>query len=178
MSLETEVKISIKPEDLEPTRVRLGKMGARCVTPRTKEENFLFDFPDSSLRDSGSALRLRSYGGTSLLTYKGPVQNDPRYKIREELQTSIEEPDRMKAILEALGMCIQFQYQKYREIYHLSWKGQDMEVCLDETPVGVFVEIEGDTSGIEELASSLGWSSDAFIRQSYIELYASRKAEG
>ena len=45
-----------------------------------------------------------------------------------------------------------FRYQKYRESYH--WR--DVEIVVDETPIGTFLEIEGPVSTIHEAARALG----------------------
>ena len=46
----------------------------------------------------------------------------------------------MRAILENLGYRQVFRYQKYRE----SWRHRGQEIEIDETPIGCFLEIEGD----------------------------------
>jgi adenylate cyclase class 2 len=171
MSLEIEVKVRISPEDLESIRDQLTKLGASCVEPREKEENWLFDFPDHDLRTAGCALRLRIYGEKSFLTYKGKIQSDPRFKKREELESSVGNPDKIKSILQHLGMSVCGKYSKFREIYQLPVNAEQVEVCLDETPVGTFAEIEGPGAEIASLAALLGWTPDSFIRKNYLEMY-------
>ena len=68
-------------------------------------------------------------------------------------------------------MHICFEYSKIREVYTLSVDEDEAEICLDETPVGTFVEIEGPENTIEALASQLGWTPDSFIRRNYVEMY-------
>jgi adenylate cyclase class IV len=53
----------------------------------------------------------------------------------------------------------------------LSREGESTEVCIDETPVGTFVEIEGSAESIEAIASEMGWSKDQFINRNYVDLY-------
>ena len=105
------------------------------------------------------------------LTFKGEIQEDPRFKKRQELETSVDDPQAIIKVLEALGMYICFEYSKIREIYTLSVDQDQAEICLDETPVGTFVEIEGSENTIEALASQLGWTPDSFIRRNYVEMY-------
>jgi adenylate cyclase class 2 len=171
MALETEVKIRITQEDLEGVRARLTQLGANCLSPRGEEKNTLFDFPDRNLETTGCAVRLRTYGETTTLTFKGEIQEDPRFKKRQELETHVDDPEAMIKVLEGLGMHICFEYSKIREVYALSVDQEQAEICLDETPVGTFVEIEGPEDAIEALASQLGWTPDSFIRRNYVEMY-------
>ncbi len=46
-----------------------------------------------------------------------------------------------------------------------------MTVAIDETPVGVFVEIEGSERGIEEMTRTLGRSPSDYILDSYRALF-------
>ena len=171
MALETEVKIRITQEDLDGVRARLTELGAHCLSPRGEETNILFDFTDRNLETCGCAIRLRTFGEEITLTFKGEVQEDPRFKKRQELETSVQDPQATIKVLEALGMHICFEYSKVREVYTLSVDQDQVEICLDETPVGTFVEIEGPESTIEALASQLGWTPDLFIRRNYVEMY-------
>jgi adenylate cyclase class 2 len=44
-------------------------------------------------------------------------------------------------------------------------------VAIDETPVGVFVEIEGSRQGIADMTVSLGRTPGDYIRDSYRALF-------
>ena len=178
MALETEIKIRITQEKLDRVRARLTELGAHCLSPRKEEKNVLFDFADRNLETCGCAVRLRTYGDKTTLTFKGEIQEDPRFKKRQELETSVEDPEALIKVLEALGMYVCFEYSKIREIYTLSVDQDQAEICLDETPVGTFVEIEGPENTIEALASQLGWTPDSFIRRNYVEMYLEQQTAG
>ena len=171
MAKETEVKIRISPNDLEAVRNQLTELGACLVSSRNRETNLLFDLPDQSLKQADCVLRLRTYGHKTTLTFKGIRQNDPLYKNRKELETRVADSQILHQILENLGMRICFEYEKFREIYRVELDGQPVEICLDETPVGVFVEIEGHSDAIQKTAKNLGWSTDQFLTNTYVELY-------
>ena len=171
MGLETEVKVRIDQEDLDSIRARLTELGASRRAPRQKEENWLFDFPDQDLRVAGCAVRLRIYGKETILTFKGKIQDDSRFKKREELESSVGDPDKIRSILEHLGMNVCVKYTKFREIYQFPVDKDHVDVCLDETPVGTFAEIEGPARQIETVAERLGWPPDSFVRRNYVEMY-------
>lgn len=168
---ETEVKVRIPPEHLQEIREKLDKLGFQLTVPRTREDNLLFDDSAGRLKASGCALRLRKYGEKPLLTFKGPRIDDTHLKIREEIETPVGDFQAMKKLLEALGLNVCFEYGKYREKFLLRLDETNVEVCVDETPVGCFVEIEGTRGSIERIAGWMGWSVTQFIKQSYVELY-------
>ena len=70
-------------------------------------------------------------------------------------------------MLEELGFRVWFRYQKYREEFAL----EDVIVAVDETPVGVFVEIEGGERGIAHVAQALGRSQADYLLESYRGLF-------
>ncbi len=69
-------------------------------------------------------------------------------KSREERETAVDAPGELRAILRNLGYKPVFRYQKYRE----TWTHRGQEIEVDETPIGIFLEIEGDAEGIHAVA--------------------------
>ncbi len=74
------------------------------------------------------------------LTFKGPARFEQGIKTREERETSVGSAEEAEAILLRLGFVRRFRYEKRRE----EWRLFGCAVALDETPIGNFVEIEGD----------------------------------
>jgi adenylate cyclase class 2 len=70
-------------------------------------------------------------------------------------------------ILGELGFHVWFRYEKYREEFALD----DCIIAIDETPVGVFVEIEGGDRGIEAAAQMLGRGPGDYVLESYRGLF-------
>ena len=170
---ETEVKIRIA--DVAATRRQLRKLGFSPLHRRSLEDNVLYDTPARALRRIRAILRLRQYGSTWLLTYKGTPDPDQTYKSRVELETEVAEPQALRAIFDVLGFRPVFRYQKYRVQYAKRIVKRPRkpagEVSLDETPVGSFLELEGSRSWIDRVARQLGFSRRDYITASYGALY-------
>jgi adenylate cyclase class 2 len=169
---ETEVKLRVR--DVSAVRESLRRAGASLVRERHFEDNVLFDDAAGSLRSRGCVLRLRRTPDGGLLTFKGPRQVQAGVKSREERETPVSDPSALDEILRRLGYRPVFRYQKYRESFH--HKGQAVEI--DETPIGTFVEIEGDVEGIAAVAGDLGYTSRDYVAESYVGLFFASGGEG
>ena len=168
--IEREVKLRFNAP--EEARAAILAAGASPLRERRLQEDALFDTDDESLQAQRSALRLRTDAGKSLLTFKGPVAPDTM-KVRDEHETEVGNREVMTQVLEALGFHIWFRYEKYREEYAAA----TVTVALDETPVGTFVEIEGDEHGILKMTRALGRTEDDFILSSYRRLFVRHREE-
>jgi adenylate cyclase class 2 len=169
---ETEVKLRLGSP--EATRARLESLGAVCTRERHFEDNVLFDDAAGSLAASGTLLRLRETPHGGVLTFKGPRAVALGMKSREERETAVEAPAQVRAILKNLGYRPVFRYQKYRE----SWAHRGQEIVLDETPIGWFLEIEGDPAGIGVVAAELGFQPADYIGESYVGLFLASGGKG
>ena len=168
---EVEVKLETVDADLE--RRRLVALGATLTTARTLEDNRLYDDRKGSLRKRGRLLRVRTAGQRHTLTFKkkpGAKRRSERYKVRVEHETSIADPLAMDLILRDLGYRPSWRYQKYRETYAL----HGVTVEIDETPIGGFLELEGDPEAIDRVASLLGRSAADYILKNYRRLHEER----
>jgi adenylate cyclase class 2 len=162
--LEREVKLRFDSVD----EARRAVLAAGC-TPRLGrrlQADALLDTSDEQLRTRRCVLRVRMENGKSRVTFKGPVQPSV-VKVREELETLVGDGEVLLRILEELGLHVWFRYEKYRE----EFSHDDVIVAIDETPVGVFVEIEGGEQGIETTAAALGRSRGDYILDSYRSLF-------
>uniref|UniRef100_Q029T7 Adenylate cyclase n=1 Tax=Solibacter usitatus (strain Ellin6076) TaxID=234267 RepID=Q029T7_SOLUE len=166
MKKEVEVKLAVR--DARSARRRLLDAGFKVLARRTFETNLVFDTAGMTLRRSSRLIRLRQAGKAITLTYKGePLPG--KHKSREELEVEVADLDAMSAILSRLGYLQSFRYDKYRTEFHQP--GHSGHVMLDETPVGVFIELEGSPSWIDRTARTLGFHEDAYITASYGRLY-------
>ena len=177
--LEIEVKLEIR--NLQRLRRDLLEMGCRKTVPRSLERNWTWDFPGQPLRQQGKLLRVRQFAGHCLLTFKGVAEQSRHFKIREERETAVEDPETLSIILERLGLEVFFRYEKYRTSYSLRLRGmrRSVDLSVDETPIGNYLEIEGTEADIHRVAEKLGFEEDAFIKESYLGLFVkSRSRKG
>ena len=164
-SQETEAKFYAL--DLEKMIHRLQHLEARLIQPRLLETNLRFDRPDASLRSRGQVLRLR-YDTQARLTYKGAGENKGGVLDRVEIEFVVEDGEKARQFLEALGYQKSAYYEKYRATYELD----QAQIMLDELPYGNFVEIEGETvEQIQAVSEKLGLAWNAAIASSYTALF-------
>lgn len=155
-------------------RSRLERLDARLIAPRRLERNALLDHADGSLQRSDSVLRLRRSGERAELAYKGPGRVEAGVKARVEIETTVADADAMLGILEEIGFRPSFRYEKYREVY----SALDVEIVVDETPIGTFLEVEGAPEAIRAAATGLGFAAKDFVLESYPELYRASGGAG
>jgi adenylate cyclase class 2 len=163
--IETEIKLKVASVDA--AHEALDRIGARATRARHIEDNLLFDLEGRVLRGRGHLLRLRETPSGAVLTFKGPYRVDGGIKSREEIEAGSADGSALRAILNRLGFVPVFRYQKYREAF--AWQGQ--EIVVDETPIGVFLEIEGDPAGIHAAATALGFGPSDYLTDSYAALF-------
>ena len=164
---ENEIKLAI-PAALDGRRL-LRQAGFRISKARVLEVNVVFDTPDLRILGAGSLLRLREVRGGGLLTYKGPAAGGTRHKSRQEIESAVENPAAARLILERLGHQAIFQYEKFRTEF--ARPGEPGIATVDETPIGVFLEIEGPPRWVDRTARTLGFSARDYITLSYWRLY-------
>lgn len=187
MAKEREIKLRI--EDLPALRRALRKLGALVVTPRVFELNVVFDAPTFDLAKRDHLLRIRtevSRRGTAgtktrvLVTFKRPMSvagsksTGERHKVREETELEVSDENALTGIFQGLGLNATFRYEKFRTTFRLPasqrW-AKGLLIELDETPIGVFVELEGPASAIDQAAHSLGFQTKDYILANYMVLY-------
>jgi adenylate cyclase class 2 len=163
-----EVEIKLAMPGVEAARKLLRREGFRVCRKRVFEANSVFDMADGFLRKGGRLLRIRTAGKTATLTYKGVARPGP-HKSREELEVGLQSGAAAAAILKSLGYLPLFRYEKYRTEFHQP--SGDGTAMLDETPVGVYLELEGAPRWIDATARRLGFSRADYIVDSYGQLY-------
>jgi adenylate cyclase, class 2 len=168
--LEREIKLRFGSVD--EARDAVIATGATPLHGRRLQEDALLDTEDEQLRRQRCVLRVRMENGKSRLTYKGPVQPSAM-KVREELETVVGDGEMLLRVFRELGLHVWFRYEKYRE----EFSHEDVIVAIDETPVGVFIEIEGSERGIADMTLALGRTQADYIVDSYRSLFLQHRED-
>jgi adenylate cyclase, class 2 len=176
--VETEIKLRWAGSAAE-ARAHIEAHGYQAIEPRTLESDQLFDRTTSELRQGDQILRLRRAGpreggARATVTYKGPASRE-RYKSREEIEFEVSDAEAFTHMLERLGYLPGFRYEKYRTKF--ATLGEPGIITLDETPIGVFLELEGAKSWIDGTAGRLGFALSAYSTASYAALYREYRQE-
>jgi adenylate cyclase class IV len=74
------------------------------------------------------------------------------------------------AVVGPAGMSRSFRYEKFRTSHIVPGAG-GVHVELDETPAGVFLELEGPRRAIDRMARRLGYRREEYITRSYAALH-------
>jgi adenylate cyclase, class 2 len=168
VAVEIEVKFQV--EDGAALAASLAELGFHCVTPRTFERNVLYDTVDRKLRAQQSILRIRKYGERWVLTHKrlpDGYNSQERHKHRIETETEIADGEALGAVFEQLGYEPAFAYEKWRT----EFADATGHCVLDETPIGIFAELEGPEEWIDAISARLGLNESALMTLSYGRLF-------
>jgi adenylate cyclase class 2 len=164
--LEQEMKIPVP--SLPAVRRRLVERGGQLLHAFALEDNWVLDDVGRSLSTAGRLLRLRRFGGRATLTLKGEASFSGRVKSRVEVETEVSDAEQTLALLAGLGFAPVRRYQKRRESFSLD----RVIVALDETPMGSFVELEGQAEQLPAAALALELDPDAAAFGTYLDLWS------
>jgi len=172
-----EIEIKLRITDIRAIQRKIKSLAATSQ-PRVQEQNTLYDTAQSHLRRHKMLLRVRIETPDNrsnervILTVKAPPHSQPkrpRYKVRAEREQSVPQSSRQYAkALTSLGFRPAFRYDKFRTTFHL----RNLHLDLDETPAGIYLELEGHPKAIDRAAKALGFTKKAYLRATYWDLYA------
>lgn len=168
--MSKEVELRAKINNLRKIKDRLDESDLKATEKRLIKD-CAFDNPKGEFYEKGIMIRLRSIEDDKhLFAYKGPSEMK-EYKVREEIELEISDPEKLKKILEQVGLQVTFEMEKMRKTY----RGDGCTVELEEYPVlGSFMEIEGDPADIEKMIDKLGMERDKFNSRS-LDYYINKK---
>jgi adenylate cyclase class 2 len=167
-AIETEIKFRV--DDRAGLEERLTELGFHLVTPRSFESNTLYDTPDRGLRQRRELVRIRSYAGRWVLTHKRVPDSgigEDRHKHRVETETEVADGNALAEVLRSAGLEPVFRYEKWRT----EWADSEGHCVVDETPVGIYAELEGSPEWIDRRCNELGIAPEERLTLSYGRLF-------
>jgi adenylate cyclase class 2 len=184
--MKFEVEQKHRVDDPGALMRRLAERNVTLGPPQIESDQY-FDHPCRHFAQTDEALRIRTIGSRSFVTYKGP-KLDETTKTRRELELPLptgDDPDADFAVLlEALGFKAVATVRKERRPFQIAHSGRDVHGAYDVVGgIGEFIELEltADERGIDEakrVIASLALELDlgSSVRQSYLELLLSSRA--
>jgi len=166
-SVEIEIKLPL--ENAVKGRALLRRHEFRIFAPRIFEENLVLDDEARSLYARGLLLRVRRAGKTVTCTAKGAESMGGPHKRREEHEFQASDFQSVLALFATIGYRESFRYEKYRTEFARA--GEAGHATLDETPIGVYMELEGPAAWINRTAKLLEFPRESWITSSYARLY-------
>lgn len=166
--IETEIKFRVA--DTAALESRLTSLGFHLVTPRSFESNTLYDTPDRTLRRKRELVRIRQYDGRWLLTHKRVPDSgvgEDAHKHRVETETILSDGSALAEVFASIGFVPVFRYEKWRT----GWSDAGGHCVIDETPLGIFAELEGSPEWIDRIAQELGIAPEERMTLSYGRLF-------
>ena len=170
-----EIELKFPVADARRLRAAAEALGFELETERTFESNTLYDTPERLLRGRKQILRLRQYGDTWTVTHKRKADlndADVQYKRRIETESVVDEGPALEEIFAQLGYAPVFRYEKYRT----EFAAQGGKLVVDETPIGVWAELEGEPVWIDRMLAGLGVDAGSCITDSYGTMFLKWKA--
>ncbi len=158
-----EVELKSVVVDLARRRAAIEAAGAVLVFDGRLEDR-RYDTGDRALTALDHVLRVRIYrdahGVRAELDFKGPTQRSDGYKVREEIETPVTDPDALVAILDRLGYVVTIEID--REIFQYELDGA--MVRFEKYPrMDDLVEVEGPPDRIERAIDALGMPREGFV---------------
>jgi adenylate cyclase class 2 len=176
--LEVELKCVV--DDVERRRANVERAGATVVFAGRLEDR-RWDTPDRALLAKDHVLRVRTYrsdaGVRAELDWKGPTRREGGYKLRDELETKVSDPDTLGEILTALGYEVSIAID--REIVQYDLEGT--MIRFERYPrMDDLVEVEGEPEDIERAIAVLGLPRERFNTDrlpDFVKRYEERTGE-
>jgi len=184
-AMRYEVEQKHRVDDAAALTAQLAARGVTIEPPLVQSDRY-FAHPARDFAKTDEALRIRTTGDKSYVTYKGS-KLDATTKTRRELELPLHPDDtgarQFAELLAALGFTPVAVVHKQRRKFYLPHAGQHVEGSLDEVDgLGTFVELElvADDDTVEEakrvireLATELELGPS--IRTSYLEMLLERQ---
>ena len=166
-SLEREIKLRF--ESADAARAAVAALGATPLRGRRLQDDVLLDTDDRRAPARAAAsLRVRARRRAEPPSPSRARCMPSAMKVREEIETVVGDAEMLLRVLRrARASRRASATRSIREEFALDGR----VVAIDETPVGTFVELEGDETAIADVARGLGRTPGDYVLASYRSLF-------
>ena len=160
-----EVELKAVLDSWRDRSVRLERAGAtRVFSGRIEDRRY--DTPEQSLAGRDIVLRMRIYrgpdGARAELEYKGATAYEDGYKVRDEVGSTVSDPEAVAHVLSGLGYTVTRAIDRDIE----QWDVEGASVRFERYPrMDDLVEVEGEPDAIERAIAALGISRSAYTAE-------------
>ncbi len=176
-----EVELKSVVDDVEARRRKVEAAGGR-LTFAGRLLDVRYDLADRSMTGRDHVLRLRVYesgaGRHGHVEWKGETRYENGFKVREELSTSVSDPDITAEILARLGFVATMEIDRKIAQYDL----EGVVVRFEEFPdMDQLVEVEGEPDTIERAIGIIGLPREGFTSQrlpGFVAAFEARTGRG
>jgi predicted adenylyl cyclase CyaB len=160
-----EVELKAVLDAWDDRRERLLEAGAvRAFTGRLEDRRY--DTSDRSLASRDIVLRLRTYRNAdevrAELEFKGPTAYERGYKVREEIGSTVSDPEAIALVLAGLGYAVSREIDRHIEQFEIA----ETIVRFERYPrMDDLVEVEGEPESLERAIAILGIPRAAFTAE-------------
>ena len=181
-----EVEQKHRVDDVRALEERLAERGVE-IGPAVEQADRYFAHPCRDFAQTDEALRIRTVGGASFVTFKGP-KLDTTTKTRRELELPLHPSDadglKHAELLQSLGFRPVLVVHKRRRSFSIDVAGHKIEGALDAVDgLGSYVELElmSDNAGLadaKQAISALATELHLGVteRRSYLEMMLEKVA--
>jgi predicted adenylyl cyclase CyaB len=160
-----EVELKAIVDDLAERRRKIEAAGA-ALAFEGKISDRRYDFASRELSGRDEVLRTRRYRSststTAYLDWKGPIEMQGVYKVREEITVPVEDYDALEKVLDKIGLTLTWQIDREIAQYQLA----GAVIRFETYPrMDVLVEVEGEPAAIEAAIETLGLPRGTFTNQ-------------
>jgi adenylate cyclase class IV len=157
-----EVELKAVLDSWGDRRARLMKAGATTNFSGRLEDR-RYDTDERSLASRDIVLRLRTYrdarGARAELEFKGPTGYEGGYKVREEVGSTVLDPESVAFMLAGLGYIVTRPIDRAIEQFELG----EAIVRFERYPrMDDLVEVEGEPEALERAIAALGIPRSAY----------------
>ncbi|HLD37815.1 MAG: hypothetical protein A3G04_03965 [Candidatus Taylorbacteria bacterium RIFCSPLOWO2_12_FULL_44_9] len=173
MNIETEIKLAIKSSTINELIKKIEEVYDCKKTEPFRQITHQFFLEDYTKQNIFPRIRNEEDGRTTL-TVKVKLNEKTNFFKRREMETGIDAVEQVMAMMPFLGFTKKISWEKKRQSF-LMRTTDNIKLFLDETPMGWFLEIEGDEKNIEAAIAKLGLQESKRINKAYLGLWEEYK---